>query len=178
MRLTSSKGCLLAIGTYPHFIYNASGGGGEAIIMKKKVNDSKYVEFCPKTFQIPSLNWKTTKFLNLPLPPGINIKMVMDKLGGNINTHSGEINLDFEARFSLQIFSKIVFPDLKIICCLTTNRVKTKLFEREGEKIKPTGEAKIVGIATIKKTNNYILDKFLSLPNEALAELKCVVESN
>ncbi len=165
----------MAIGKYPHFKYNANGGGGEAILLEKKVNNTKYIEFCPNTFQIPSLNWKTTKFLNLPLPPGINIKITMDKLAGTINTDSGEINLDFEARFTLQIFSKIEFPNLKIISCLTTNKVKTKHFSSEGQTMQPNGEARIVGISNIKKTNDYILDKFLGLPTEALAELQCVV---
>ncbi len=172
MYLKSLKACKLSIGKYPAFIYDATGGGGEVISVKIHKN-TKYIKFSPQKFKIPPLNWKTTKFLSIPLPPGIRIEMNMDKLEGIINNVSGEINLEFEARFRLQIFSVFKFPDLFIKSLLNTGKIRTKNFRSQGKRLLNNGETKLVGVATISKTNNLILDKFLFLPTEALAELNC-----
>ena len=173
MQLHSSKGCRLAIGKYPQFHYDASGGGGEALIIETKDKHIKYMRFSPKTFQIPPLSWRTTKFLNLPLPPGIIINITMEKLEGNLNKDSGQILLNFEARFSLKILFIFKLPDLIIKSLLKSDKVKTNLHEREGMPLQEDGKARLVGIAKIAKTGNYLLDKFLFLPNDALAELVC-----
>ena len=175
MHLKSSKGCRLAIGAYPHFVYDARGGGGEAVLSETNESTKKSIRFCPKSFQIPSLTWKNTKFLGLPLPPGIRIHISMHKLEGNINQSSGEISLNFEANFNLEIFSIFKFPNLIVKSLLNTGKVKTNYYQSEGLVIQKNGKMKIVGVAKIEKTKNHVLNKLLFLPTEAFAELKCEI---
>ena len=175
MQMKSLKGCRLTIGSYPSFKYNASGGGGKAILLPSKKSNLLQVRFSPKTFSIPALTSKTTKFLSLPLPPGLKIEMIMDHLAGTINKQSGEVLLRFESKFIFSIGSIIKFPELVVNTLLTTGKVKGKSHEGIGQTMKNNGKTKLVGISLIPQTGNKILDTFLSLPNEALAELKCEI---
>ena len=175
MQMKSLKGCRLTIGSYPAFNYNASGGGGKATILPSKKSNLLQVSFLPKTFSIPPLTSKTTKFLSLPLPPGLKIEMIMDNLAGTINKQSGEVLLRFESKFLFSIGSMLKFPELVVNTLLTTGKVKGKSHEGYGQIIQNNGKAKLVGISLIPKTGNKILDAFLGLPNEALAELKCEI---
>ena len=176
MKLTSLDGCRLQIGKFPPFTYNAYGGGGKATLHKSHKNNLLHISFSPKTFSIPSLTSKTTKFLSLPLPPGFKIEMSMDKLEGTIDQNSGEVLLKFESKFLFSIGTIIKFPDLIVNTLLKTGKVLGKLHEKEGLVMQNNGTVKLVGISMIPKTGNKILDIFLGLPNEALAELKCKIK--
>ena len=178
MQLKSLAGCRLAIGKYPSFIYNAFGGGGEATLLPNQTSNRLHINFSSKTFSIPPLPSNTTKFLTLPLPPGFKIEMFMDKLNGTIDMNSGEVLLRFESNFLFSIGSMLKFPKLIVKTLLTSGKVKGKLHEGEGHVIQTNGTIKLVGIAIIPKTGNKILDTFLGLPNEALAELKCEIKSS
>ena len=68
------------------------------------------------------------------------------------------------------------FPNLIIKTVLKTGKVKSKLHEGEGLLLQNNGTTKLVGISIIPRTGNKILDAFLGLPNEALAELKCEIK--
>ena len=79
------------------------------------------------------------------------------------------------------------FPDVKarfipIMCqhcdeapCEPVCPVYASYHNEEGLNVQGDGRAKLVGIAVIPLTNNKLLDCFLGLPNEALAELKCEI---
>ena len=176
MHLKSLEGCRLRIGKYPPFIYNAYGGGGEAKSSPNQNNNLLNISFSPKTFSIPSLTSKTTKFLSLPLPPGFKIEMSMEQLKGTIDKNSGEVLLKFESKFLFSIGAMLKFPKLIVKTLLTSGKVKGKLHEGEGYVLQNNGTIKLVGISMIPKTGNKILDIFLGLPNEALAELKCEIK--
>tara|TARA_B100000945_G_scaffold107585_1_gene85268 strand:+ start:400 stop:930 length:531 start_codon:yes stop_codon:yes gene_type:complete len=176
MQLKSLKGCRLKIGSYPSFSYNASGGGGKGTVLSSKKDNILYLSFSPKTFLIPPLTSKNTKFLSIPLPPGLKIQMYMDKLEGTIDKSSGEVLLKFESKFVFSIGAMINFPDLLVKTLLKTGQVKGKSQEGEGLVLQKNGQTKLVGISTIPPTGNKILDTFLGLPNEALAELQCEIK--
>ncbi len=176
MQLKSLKGCQLRIGSYPPFSYNAFGGGGKGTLLPSKQDNILYVSFSAKTFAIPPLTSQTTKFLYLPLPPFLKITMSMDKLIGSIDKSSGEILFEFQSKFVLSIGDTIKFPNLLVKSSLTTGHVKGKLHEGKGLALQNNGKTKLVGISTIPPTGNKILDAFLSLPNEALAELHCEIK--
>ena len=177
MQLKSLEGCRLKIGSYPPFSYNAYGGGGKGTLIPSKKNNILYLSFSSKAFSIPPLTSQTTKFLSLPLPPGLKIEMRMDKLEGTIDKNSGEILFKFESKFVFSIANIIKFPDLLIQTTLTTGEVKGKLHQGKGLIIQKNGKTKLVGIALIPRTKNKILNAFLGLPNEALAELQCEIKS-
>tara|TARA_Y100001968_G_C19196912_1_gene637985 strand:- start:256 stop:786 length:531 start_codon:yes stop_codon:yes gene_type:complete len=175
MQLKSLDGCRLTIGYYPPFDYNATGGGGHGESLPSENNNVQYLSFSSKTFSIPPLTSLTTKFLWLPLPPGLKIDMSMDKLEGTIDKNSGELLLKFESRFILNIGAFFKFPELLVKTSLTTGEVKGKLHAGKGNVLQKNGKIKLVGISIIPQTGNKILDAFLGLPNEALAELQCEI---
>ena len=176
MHLKSLDGCRLAIGSYPPFYYDAKGGGGKGTLHPTHTENMLHVSFASETFSIPPLNSRTTKFLSLPLPPGLKIKMSMTKLEGTINQDSGEVLLEFESRFIFSIGSIFKFPDLLVKTSLQTGTVKSQLYEEEGLVLQKDGKTTLVGVSTISQTGNQVLDTFLGLPNEALAVLKCEIK--
>ena len=176
MHLKSLKGCRLKIGSYPTFTYNASGGGGKGTLLPSKKKNIIYLSFSSKTFSIPPLTSKTTKFLSFPLPPGLKIEMYMKKLKGTIDKNSGEVLFKFESKFVFSIGGMIKFPDLLVNTSLKTGKVKGKLHEAKGLVLHENGKTKLVGISLIPPTGNKVLDTFLCLPNEALAELQCEIK--
>ena len=173
MQLRSLDGCRLKIGRYPAFSYNANGGGGKGELLPSQETNLVNVRFSSKTFSIPPLNSKTTKFLSLPLPPGLKIEISMERLEGTIDKNSGEVLFKFESKFLFSIGTIIKFPELTVKTLLKTGQIKGNLHEGEGLILNENGKTNLVGIAIIPITGNKILDTFLDLPNEALAELRC-----
>tara|TARA_B100001029_G_C14606758_1_gene206837 strand:- start:112 stop:420 length:309 start_codon:yes stop_codon:yes gene_type:complete len=102
--------------------------------------------------------------------------MFMDKLEGSINKNCGEVSFTFESKFVFTIMGMIRFPDLLVKSTLKTGKVKGKLHEAEGLALQKNGKTKLVGISIIPPSGNKILDSFLCLPNEALAELQCEIK--
>ena len=177
MQLESLKGCKLRIGKYPYFVYDARGGGGYAETnLKKRSQDSHLeVKFNPTNFSIPAINWRTTKFLYLPLPPGLEININVDKLEGFIEHSKGIISLQFESRFIFRIFNLYSFPELQIKTTLSSNFSKDKICQSSAESIQKDGKCTLIGASIIPATGNKLLDLFLGLPNDALAILHCKV---
>ena len=176
MQLKSLQGCRLKIGSYPPFLYNASGGGGKGTLRPSNKDNVLDLSFSSETFSISPLTSRTTKFLSVPLPPGLTIEISMNKLEGTINTRSGEVFLKFESKFLFSIGTIVQFPDLLVKTSLITGKVKGNLHEGEGLTLQENGKTKLVGISIIPRTGNKILDTFLGLPNEALAELQCEIK--
>ena len=56
---------------------------------------------------------------------------------------------------------------------LTSGLAKSARHNVKGNPVDSNGEATLVGIANVERTGNIFLDKFLGLPNEALAILNC-----
>ncbi len=179
MQLTSLPDCKLAIGSYPIFSYNASNGGGQGTIKSNSQDGLQNIWFDPIEFNVPPLNSKTTRLLGVPLPPGIEINIFLDLLEGTIDQLSGEISLQFEARFRLDIFHWIKAPHLSVKTCLSSGTVKSKYHNLvQGQKLQSNNQARLVGVALIPKSGNPLLDAFLGLPNEALAILCCELHEN
>ena len=176
MQLNSLKDCRLTIGKYPSFSYDAYGGGGKATLLTYQKSNLLHISFSSKTFSIPPLTSKTTRFLCLPLPPGFKIKMSMEHLDGTVDKISGDVLLKFESKFHFSIGAMVEFPPLIVKTLLKTGKVKGKIHEGEGLVLQNNGTTKLVGISKIPKTGNKILDTFLGLPNEALAELQCEIK--
>lgn len=176
MRLKSLGGCRLAIGRYPTFSYDARGGGGNGVLSLVNEDFLQEVSFDNEDFVIPPLSWKTTKVLGLPIPPGLKIAICTEKLKGVFDKSNGKISLDFEARFRFSICSWLRAPDLIVKTCLNTGKVKSRLHNVEGQPIQEDGRTTLVGVSVVPRSGSYLLDSFLSLPNEALAVLECEIE--
>ncbi len=173
MKLESLDDCKLVIGNYPPFKYNAIGGGGKARLNRSDKQEVFDVEFSKDDFYIPELNYKTTRILGVPIPPGIKIRMELDQLKGKYNSSTEEMVLAFESRFILSLWQIFTAPDIIIKTDLTTNRVTSKLHDVTGKISTDKKETVLVGVAIVEPTGNKYLDLFLGLPSEALAVLNC-----
>ncbi|WP_320676707.1 hypothetical protein [Prochlorococcus sp. MIT 1300] len=173
VQLKSLIDCELAIGGYPRFKYDATGGGGVGQVSTNDQGEHEKITFDTNTLLIPPLNTKSTKVLGLPLPPYLEISVKTKKLCGEINRLNGKVNLQFEALFCFSIGNLIKAPDLIVKTNLTTGEARSSRHSVKGKLVSPEGVATLVGIANVAPTGNTILDKFLGLPDEALAILNC-----
>lgn len=175
LQLHTLAGCGLAIGRYPRFRYNATGGRGEASIAAADPAGWRLVRFDPQTLRIPPLDSRSTRFLGLPLPPGLRIDVVPDQLEGRVQDGSGAIELHLRARFRFSLLRAYRAPDLQVVVDLSTATASGARHRLNGAPLDRRGEAELVGIAVVPATGEAWFDRFLGLPDEALAQLRCRV---
>lgn len=173
LQLHTQAGCGLAIGRYPRFRYNAAGGSGLASLGEPDAAGWQAIQFDPLSLRIPPLDWRTTRFLGLPLPPGLQIAVIPERLDGRVQRATGEIRLDFRARFRFSLLAAYRAPDLQVAVELSTETAGGVRHQVRGERLDGRGGALLVGIAVVPATGETWLDRFLGLPDEALALLRC-----
>ncbi|NQV11702.1 MAG: hypothetical protein HQ527_11155 [Cyanobacteria bacterium] len=167
LQLSTLAGCALVIAGYPRFRYNASGGGG----LGRIGGDS--LDFDPAGLTIPPLDWRSTRFLGLPLPPGLRIAIEPERLAGSLDAETGAVTLQFTARFLFTVGSLYRAPVLLVDTELTSGALTSRRHRRSGQALAADGTALLVGVATIEPCGEAWLDRFLGLPDEALAVLRC-----
>ncbi|MFM7652468.1 MAG: hypothetical protein ACKO5M_06035 [Vulcanococcus sp.] len=176
LQLHTLSGCRLAIGRYPAFTYDGRGGGGPGIAAAHQLC------FAPDTLSIPPLNASTTRFLGLPLPPGLSIAIAAERLSGGWDPESGAIALEFRARFRFRacLAGRVVYapPDLQIACTLSSGTAKGQRHAAVGRVRAADGRTRLVGVARVEPSGDALLDRFLGLPDEALAVLECRIETS
>jgi hypothetical protein len=174
LNLITEAGCGLAIGAYPRFRYDARGGGGIAELEDGGEGGGwQAIHFDPAQLSIPALTWRSTRVLGLPLPPGLAIAIQPEKLQGRWHPSSGEVQLKFHSRFYFSLAGIYQAPALSVHTRLTTESVQGQRHHTRGERIGPGGLAVLVGVATVQPTGDGWLDRFLGLPDEALALMRC-----
>jgi hypothetical protein len=165
--------CGLAIGRYPRFGYNASGGGGLARLGPPDPAGWQSLDFDPSTLTIPPLDFRTTRCLGLPLPPGLRIEVVPDQLQGRGQLATGQLELRFRARFRFSVLASYPAPDLLVDVNLSSEGANSVRHRVRGQRLDARGEALLVGVALVPPTGEGWYDSFLGLPDEALALLRC-----
>ncbi len=188
LQLSTLAGCGLAIGAYPRFRYDARGGGGLGQLAAATDRDDggrddgggsgggpgpRALRFDPAGLRIPDLDRRTTRWLGLPLPPGLAIAIAPEQLEGQLDPATGQLELRFQARFRFRIGSLVQAPDLLIDTQLSTGSVAGRRHRAEGQPLDGQGQALLVGVATVQPRGAAWLDRFLGLPDEALAILRC-----
>jgi len=173
LHLQTLAGCGLKIGRYPRFRYDASGGGGSATRGGHDRGGWQPLSFEATALVIPALSWRTTRCLGLPLPPGLRITIHPERLEGRWQIATGAVELQFDARFRFAVADWYEAPDLIVRTQLTTKAVQGLRHSAQGEPLDGNSQALLVGIATVAPTGASALDRFLGLPDEALAELRC-----
>lgn len=171
LELHTQAGCGLAIGRYPRFRYDARGGSGRATC--SPVDDTLEIAFAPAELSIPPLNWRTTRVLGLPLPPGLQITIEPLTLAGQLVPASGAVTLRFEARFHCSWGGLYQPPPLLVSTDLTTGSVAGQRHRAEGTPLDASGQGCLVGVARVPPSGDRWLDGFLGLPDDALAVLRC-----
>ncbi|MFN9916754.1 MAG: hypothetical protein ACK53L_29470, partial [Pirellulaceae bacterium] len=91
VRLSTAARCSLAIGAYPRFHYDASGGGGLGVLDASDPQGRRRLQVPLEQLVIPPLNRRTGRWLGLPLPPGLEVRIVPAKLEGWLEPGSGAV---------------------------------------------------------------------------------------
>jgi hypothetical protein len=177
LALATDDGCALAIGSYPRFLYDGRGGGGVGRAAGPLAEGWCGVVFAPASLTIPSLSTRTTRFLGLPLPPGLQIAIAPEELQGRWHPERGDLELKFVARFRPLLAARQVAPDLMVSTRLTTGAVRSRRHQTEGSRLDGQGRGTLVGTAMVAPTGEGWVDRFLGLPDEALAVLRCQFRS-
>lgn len=172
-QLETLNGCRLAIGAYPAFSYNAAGGGGLGQRGPVDREGRRALRFDPQALTIPPLDSSSTCWLGVPLPPGLTISIEPLRLEGWLQEDSGAIQLAFEARFRFSAFGLIRPPALAVRCELSTSSCRSRRHQCTGHALDAAGSATLVGLALVPPSGAPWLDRFLGLPDEALAVLRC-----
>jgi hypothetical protein len=172
LQLSTLAGCGLAIGGYPPFAYNAQGGGGLGRL-DESGGEARTLVFAPEQLRIPPLSWRSTRFLGLPLPPGLTIAIEPRRLSGHLDPASGELRLRFQARFHCSALGIYRPAALEIDTEMSTGAVSSRRHRRRGAAFNGDGEGVLVGVAQVPASGDRWLDRFLGLPDEALAVLRC-----
>ncbi|KAK2366918.1 hypothetical protein P8452_55348 [Trifolium repens] len=174
----TKSACKLGISRYPDFEYDAEGGigtGFSAKGTKYQDNNDILVSFDIETLYIPSLTSSTTKFLGLPLPPFLKIDIVPETFQGSINQESGKVDLEFKAKFLFSAGSIYKAPPLLVKTVLTSEESKGTIKSGRGIRLDEEGKCRLVGVATVDPIDDFIMNSFLGLPTECLAELNAVI---
>jgi hypothetical protein len=175
LQLSTTSGCGLAIAGYPHFLYDARGGGGLGSLGAADDSGRQSLIFDPASLTIPSLCWRTTRVLGLPLPPGLAIRIEPEELSGHWDPATASLELRFRARFHLNLAGLYQPPALQIDTLLSSMAARGRRHNASGQPLDADGQALLVGIATVPPSGDPWLDRFLGLPDEALAMLHCSV---
>jgi hypothetical protein len=171
LRLTTLAGCGLAIGAYPRFSYDARGGEGIGRLGDPE-GGGRRLEFAPRELRVPPLSWRSTRMLGIPIPPGLGIAIEPLQLSGTLEPLGGELRLRFRARFHCSALGIYRPAPLEIDTELTTGGIESRRHRCRGAALDGDGEGLLVGVAQVPPSGDRWLDRFLGLPDEALAMLR------
>lgn len=173
------EACKLGISSYPDFVYNARGGMGVGSGRRNGQDGLKSeisVCFDVNELYIPPLMSETTRFLGLPLPPFLKIDIVPELFQGRIDQESGEVELQFNAKFLFSIGSIYRAPPLLVETVLTSEESKGAVKVGKGERLDKEGKCRLVGVAKVDPIDDLFMNSFLGLPTECLADLNAIIE--
>lgn len=177
VRLRTAAGCSLAIGAYPRFQYDASGGGGLGVLDASDCQGRRHLQFPLEQLVIPPLSRHTGRWLGLPLPPGLEVGIRPAKLEGWLEPASGAVQLHFQAHFVFSAAGLYQAPPLWVDTLLTTagpqGEVPARWGQPSGRAHGDNGSLTLVGVAPVAPCGDRWFDRFLGLPSEALAVLRC-----
>eukprot|EP00899_Mesostigma_viride_P015977 jgi/Mesvir1/24380/Mv11049-RA.1 len=181
VRLNTGKDCELGISIFPNFSYNAAGGGGTGKVTGvSKDGREVHFSFDQSSIAIPPLDFNSTRFLGIPLPPPLRIDIITKSLAGTADMQSGKVELDFDAEFCFSAGPLYKAAPLSVITRLTTESSQGTMRGGVGERRVASGAregtCKLVGVATVPKVDDFVLNTFLQLPTEALAVLAASIE--
>ncbi|KAJ4956136.1 hypothetical protein NE237_012919 [Protea cynaroides] len=170
------KACKLGISRYPNFEYNAEGGRGTGTGIKNDSSPNEIsVSFDLQTLYIPPLTSETTRFLGLPLPPFLKIDIVPELFHGTINEETGKVDLEFRAKFLFSVGRIYRAPPLMVETILTSGESSGTMRRGRGEMLDRKGKCRLVGVAVVGPIDDVVMDSFLGLPTECLAELNAFI---
>lgn len=164
-KLTIGEKGKLRISRWPTFRYDPIGANvrGQVSWVAGSV---AHVSFPPEELNIPPL-----KILGSKVPGGIGVMIETQSLQGTIDMCTGEANLAFDAVFTPYLFGRIWETGISVVTDLTTATSQGYFREVVGELFNEWGDGKLVGVAQVPVTDDELINQFLRLPTDAVAEL-------
>ncbi len=112
----------------------------------------------------------------LPMIPGragipLRVEIMPRDMAGTIDFCSGEVTLRFDASFEPNAFGIRSSP-LSVATDLTTGTSKGSFREVKGRPLDAKGDCLLVGVARVPKTKDFLVNRFLSLPTDAVSEME------
>lgn len=98
-----------------------------------------------------------------------------DALQGWLDTETGQAELSFDAEFTFTAGPIYKPPSLKVKTVLSTEQATGRFRSASGERFVGS-KGKLVGIADVPQTGDWLLDNFLQLPTDAFALLSAELD--
>lgn len=143
--------------------------------MTSRAGENLKVSFDTSGLVIPDLSYRTTSIIGVPMPPPLNIAISPQKLEGDINLATGQIDLMFESNFCFTVGGLYQAPPLVVRTVLTTESSSGEMRQATGKRLQ-SGHARLVGVARVPRVEELFTDTFLMLPTDALAILSAEFE--
>ena len=170
VKLTIDPGAKLKISRWPTFKYDALGASVEAVVNWQS-SSLVHVSFPADQINIPPL-----KLLGTKVPGGIGVLIETHGLQGTIDVCSGEVLLDFDATFTPYLFGRIWDTGVQVRTQLTTDNEQHGSPLLTASEIDEWGDGYLAGVAQVPMSEDDIINRFLRLPSEALAELPAHID--
>jgi len=88
---------------------------------------------------------------------------------------SYKVDLEFKAKFLFSAGSIYKAPPLLVKTVLTSEESKGTLKSGRGMRLDEEGKCRLVGVSTVDPIDDFLMNSFLGLPTECLAELNAVI---
>lgn len=86
-----------------------------------------------------------------------------------------QIDLEFVAKFWFSVGTVYRAPPLLVKTVLTSEESKGTIRSGRGKRLDKEGKCSLVGVATVDPIDDFLMNTFLGLPTECLANLNAVI---
>lgn len=86
-----------------------------------------------------------------------------------------QVDLEFMANFWFSVGSIYRAPPLLVKTVLTSEESKGTIRSGRGKGLDKEGNCRLVGVATVNPIADFLMNTFLGLPTECLADLNAVI---
>lgn len=86
-----------------------------------------------------------------------------------------QVELEFKAKFWFSVGSIYKAPPLLVETVLTSEESYGTMRSGKGERLDENGKCRLVGVATVNPIDDFLMNSFLGLPTECLADLNAII---
>lgn len=162
-RMVVLPGSRLLISRFPPFAYDGKGSGGTGTALE--VSPGRYeVAFDGADLSIPPVRF-------IPGIDAIRVEILTNGISGTVDTGTGDVDFAFDAVFQ-PVVGTFRPSAISVVTDLTTGTSSGYFQTLTGDPMDRWGDVHLVGIAKVPKTGDLLVDWLLSLPTDAVADLR------
>lgn len=156
-------GSRLLISTFAPFDYDGKGSGGSGSYTL--LGGGRYsVEFAGSDLRVPPVRF-------LPGVDAIRVDILTAGIGGTVDVCTGAVDLAFDAAFQ-PVVGTLRPSSVSVVTDLTTATSSGYFQSFTGDPMDRWGDVHLVGVAKVPRTGDLLVDLLLSLPTDAVADLR------